>query len=240
MEQKAHRFLIKENIKPTDILYFVRHDRKTVLYLIDGTQRETYLPVKYLLAALPDHQFLNITKGVVISTSAIYEIEGSVYTMVDGRQFIGRKRGAGEHRLNRHLLETGFEQQPLLSQTIAQQFSILDRSPMACCVVQLLTNTAGHTVDFVFRYCNQAMLNWEDCQEEELLDHSFYDLHQHWNHRWLAIYTDVALNGASRVVTEFDQKHQCPVTVFCYQPMDSYCVCCLISGTISHDTFFES
>ena len=232
MEQKAHRFFVREKVQPEDILYFVRQDRKTILSLTDGTQRETYLPVKYLLAALPERQFLNITKGVVLSAAAIHRIEGSLYTMIDGCQFTGRKRGAGEHKLNRHRLEAGFESRsPLLSQSIAQQFSILDCSPMACCVVQAITNSSGHTADFIFRYCNQAMLAWENCPMDDLVDHSFYNIHKHWNHRWLTIYTDVAIHGATRVVTEEDPKHRCTVTVYCHQPTEGYFVCCLIPGT---------
>lgn len=232
MEQKASKFLTKENVKPADILYFLRSDRKTILRLTDGRTLETYIPAKYLLAVLPGNLFLNITKGVVISAAGIYKIEGAVYTMTDGRQFMGRKRGAGEHKLNRHRLESRISvENPLLSQTIAQRFSIMDHSPLACCVVQLISNSAGYVVDFIFRYGNQALYDLEDIREEDFVDHSFYDIHKGWNHRWLAIYTDVALNGTQRVVTDYNRFHQCPVTVYCYQPMESYCVCCLIPGS---------
>ena len=237
MEQKAQRYFAKEQIHPANILYFVRQDRKTILSLADGSQRETYIPVKYLLEVLPENDFLCITKGVVISAAAIYKIEGAVYTMIDGRQFLGRKRGGGDHKRNRHRLQQHTEENsPLLSRSLIEHFSVFDQAPMACCVLQLLTDLSGQAVDLVIRYTNPAMLTWEGLQESDVMDHSLHALYPHTDPHWSDALTEVIRQGKSRRISAYDARHQCPVIVYCYRPMNSYCVCCLVPGTLPSDT----
>lgn len=233
MNQKAARFLTKNNIKPHDILYFLRDDRKTILHLTNDRTIDTYIPVKYILSSLPQGAFLNITKGVVISATEIRSISGNVYTMSNGVQFTGRHRGAGEHKTNRLILEHRVEPgNRLISETIAERFSVLDNHSLACCVIELVFNSAGHGVDFVFRYCNKAMSELEGYNLDELIDHSFYEIFRDGDHRWLAIYSDVALNGTHRIITDYKPETNKHVTVFCYQPIEGFCACTLVEGSL--------
>lgn len=230
MEQKASHFLTRENITPSDILYVIHQDRKTVFYLADGTQKESYLPLKYFFHILPDHSFLNITKGVVLSSFAIHRIDKGIYTMIDGRQFTGRKRGAGEHKRNRQQLGSSLSQPS--SFPLTEPFAILDQAPMACFVLQAVSDKNGHILDLVFRYCNRAMLTWENCTAQEWIDHSFNDFLHGKDFRWMDLCRDVIKNGSPQICTEYDKIHRCHVTIHCYRPADHYCICCLIPEKI--------
>lgn len=233
MDQRAAKFLTKMRVRPKDILYFVREDRKTVVYLTDGRRVDTYIPVKYLLSALPKGAFLNITKGVVVSAAEILRIESGTYVMSDGRSFSGRRRGAGEHKSNRHALENRvIPEHRLVAETVAQRFSVLDEHILPCCVVQMVLNSAGHGVDFVFRYCNKAMARLEGREIEEILDHSFFEVFQDDDRTWLAIYHDVATNGAPRMVRERHPKTGYMINVYCYQPLEGYCACTMVPGEL--------
>lgn len=233
MDQKAARFLAKTQVQPGDVLYFIRKERKTILYLTNGEQVETYIPVKHLLSALPKGAFLNITKGVVVSAAEIARIDGSVYVMSDGRCFTGRRRGAGEHKSNRHALENRvIPEHRLMEETIAQRFSVLDEHMLAFCVVQMVLNAKGHGVDFVFRYCNKAMARTEGRQIEEILDHSFREIFGDLDRKWLAVCHDVATTGTPRVVRDYHPATGQPVTGFCYQPLAGFCACTLIQGHV--------
>ena len=189
--------------------------------------------MKYLLSALPKGAFLNITKGVVVSAAEIARIEGSTYIMADGRRFAGRRRGAGEHKSNRHALENRvIPENRLVAETIAQRFSILDEHTLPCCVVEIVLNSAGHGVDFVFRYCNKAMARAEGRQIEDLIDHSFFEVFGDLDRKWLAAYNDVATTGIPRVVRDRNPRTGQPVTGFCYRPLEGYCACTLVQGDV--------
>lgn len=153
MDKKVLKFLTRANIKPSDILYFIREERQTVVHLVNGETVSTYIPMKYLLAAMPKGAFLNITKGVVIAAGEIARIDGAVYTMRSGQQFLGRRRGAGEHKTNRTRLENRADAPGrVVADSLELRFSGLDNSPLACCVIELVINGAGDGQAQVYRY----------------------------------------------------------------------------------------
>lgn len=224
MDKKVLKFLTKANIKPSDILYFIREERQTVVHLVNGETVSTYIPMKYLLAAMPKGAFLNITKGVVIAAGEIARIDGAVYTMRSGQQFLGRRRGAGEHKTNRTRLENRADAPGrVVADSLQLRFSGLDNSPLACCVIELVINGAGVGEDFVLRYCNEAFLKQEGFSYGDAIDRSFFELFPEAERKWLSMYNDVAIHGEEHVMRHTDAKTGDRITVYCYRPMSGYC-----------------
>ncbi len=233
MYQKAVRFLSKNNILPKDIIYIKHNDRKTDVHLKSGKIISSYLPLKLLLGALPAGAFVNITKGVVISRFEIKNIEGNIYTLSDGTVFKGRVRGAGEHKINRKSLEKHRVAPSRLSaETVKERFSVLDSSPLATCVIETVFNTAGHGIDFVYRYCNKSFADLEKMQIDDMLDRSVYDIFKMVNHRWVETYVAVALDGANRMFEDINIRSGETVTAICSQPISGFCMVTLIKGKI--------
>lgn len=233
MYQKAVRFLSRNNINPNDIIYVKHVERKTQVYLKNGNVISTYLPLKVILDALPTGAFLNITKGVVISAAEIKKIEGNIYTMSDGSVFRGRVRGAGEHKANRKNLEKHVIPSSRISaETINERFSVLNNSPLATCVIEAVFNTAGHGVDFIYRYANAALANLEKIRVDDMIDRSAYDVFKRINHKWIETYTAVAVDGANRIFEDTNIRSGKIVTAVCSQPLPNFCMVTLIDGKI--------
>lgn len=229
MIQKATRFLSKTKLKPADILYIQHEGRKTSIHLTNGNKLETYVPTKYLLAALPDGAFLNINKGLVIAADAIASIENGVYTLKNGERFAGRRRAAGEHKNNRLRLEnrsTPIKNKP--PESITEQFSVMDKLPLPLCVIELVFNSAGHGMDLIFRYGNESMLSGGWKKTEQLLNHSFYEIFQKSSHKWMVTFADVALNGTSHSIDHYDELSGKQVTIHCFQPTEGFCACMIV------------
>lgn len=69
-------------------LYIYRKDRKTVIQRTDGKQFALFVPVHNVLSALPESDFLSISKGTVVCRRYIVNISNDgIYTMSDGRTF---------------------------------------------------------------------------------------------------------------------------------------------------------
>ncbi len=234
MYQKAVRFLSRNNINPTDIIYIKHIDRKVNVHFKNGNVVSTYLPLKVILDALPKGAFLNITKGVLISAAEIKKIEGNIYTLSDGTVFAGRVRGAGEHKANRKNLEKHIVPSSRISaETINERFSVLDNSPLATCVIEAVFNTAGHGVDFIYRYANAAMANLEKIRVEDMINRSAYDVFRKINHKWIETYTAVAIDGAHRIFEDTNIRNGKIVTAVCSQPLPDFCMVTLIDGKIT-------
>ena len=235
MERKLVNFFAKYTLRPTDIAYITKVNRHTLVKLKDGQELKTTIPMKYFVPALPEGAYLHITKGVIVASSEIEKIEKNCYTMRDGTQFTGRVRGAGEHKINRQLLEKGTAEQTvaqatnrLISDTVFQQFSIMDQLPLPFWVTELVFDDDAHNVDFIFRYCNEAMAKHEGRLREEILDQAHDVIFPHADKQWILTYMEVALTGKARDIQEVHPKTGANFTLHCFQPAKNLCACLLV------------
>ena len=216
----------KHGLCAENILYIYRKDRKTVIQRTDGEEFALFIPVHSILSALPESEFLSISKGIVVCRSHIVDIsKDGIYTMSDGRTFQGRKRGLSSHRrLRTEIGLAGTEPQPL---SMLEKCTLLDDMPLAFCVIELVFNADGRGVDFIFRYCNAEMAVVEGVPVEEMLDRSFYKVFPNGDKKWLVAYADVALNGTKHTLRDYSPEIDKNLTIHCYQPEPGYCACVL-------------
>ena len=216
----------KHGLCAENILYIYRKDRKTVIQRSDGEAFALFIPVQSVLSALPESEFLSISKGTVVCRSHIVNIsDDGIYTMSDGRTFQGRKRGMSSHRRLR--TEIGLAKTKPHPLSMLEKCSLLDDMPLAFCVIELVFNQDGHGMDFIFRYCNAEMANVEGIPVEEMLDRSFYEIFRNGDKKWLVAYADVALNGTKHTLHDYSPEIDKYLTIHCYQPEPGYCACVL-------------
>ena len=216
----------KHGLCAENILYIYRKDRKTVIQRSDGEEFALFIPVQNVLSALPESEFLSISKGTVVCRSHIVNIsDDGIYTMSDGRTFQGRKRDMSSHRRLR--TEIGLAKTKPHPLSMLEKCSLLDDMPLAFCVIELVFNQDGHGIDFIFRYCNVEMANVEGVPVEEMLDRSFYEIFRNGDKKWLVAYADVALNGTKHTLHDYSPEINKYLTIHCYQPEPGYCACVL-------------
>ena len=216
----------KHGLCTENILYIYRKDRKTVIQRSDGEEFALFIPVQSVLSALPESEFLSISKGTVVCRSHIVNIsDDGIYTMSDGRTFQGRKRDMSSHRRLR--TEIGLAKTKPHPLSMLEKCSLLDDMPLAFCVIELVFNQDGHGIDFIFRYCNAEMANVEGVPVEEMLDRSFYEIFRNGDKKWLVAYADVALNGTKHTLHDYSPEINKYLTIHCYQPEPGYCACVL-------------
>ena len=216
----------KHGLCAENILYIYRKDRKTVIQRTDGEEFALFIPVQSVLSALPESEFLSISKGTVVCRSHIVNIsDDGIYTMSDGRTFQGRKRDMSSHRRLR--TEIGLAKTKPHPLSMLEKCSLLDDMPLAFCVIELVFNQDGHGIDFIFRYCNAEMANVEGVPVEEMLDRSFYEIFRNGDKKWLVAYADVALNGTKHTLHDYSPEINKYLTIHCYQPEPGYCACVL-------------
>ena len=172
--------------------------------------------------------FLNISKGIVVCRSQIVDISNDgIYTMSDGRSFLGRRRGLSDHRRLRAEIRRVDAQLRPMSMSLLEKCSLLDDMPLAFCIIELVFNEDGHGVDFIFRYCNAEMATIEGVPVEEMLGRSFYEVFPNGDKKWLVSYADVGLNGTKHILHDYSPEVDNCLTIHCYQPEPGYCACVL-------------
>ncbi len=178
---KAERFLAKNNIAPSDIMYITRENRQSVFALSCGKREVSYIPIKYIYELLPSGSFLNITKGVVINRRHISEIDGGMYIMSDGTRFRGRVRTPGAHSHNRRMHSAGITEGVFYD----LNFGVLDNCPIPFCAVELVHDSTGRLIDYIFRYVNLAFADFERKSVDQLTGSAFYSVFSDRDSRWI-------------------------------------------------------
>ena len=233
MRYNVLHFFERKNIDIANILYLTRQNPHTKITFFDGKEILTAIPVKEIAIYLPDEEFVNITKGVLLRKSQIVNISGDgLYTMTDGSVFQGRKRNISQHKQLRQALGLSKEQdakaEKMIPLELLEKCSILNDMPLAFCVIELVFDANGRGVDFVFRYCNEEMAVVEGIPVSEMLNDSFYEVFKNGDKKWLVTYADVALNGTKVILHDYSPEIGKDLTIYCFQPHPGYCACILI------------
>lgn len=233
MRYNVLHFFERKNIDIANILYLTRQNPHTKITFFDGKEILTEIPVKEIAIYLPDEEFVNITKGVLLRKSQIVNISGDgLYTMTDGSVFQGRKRNISQHKQLRQALGLSKEQdakaEKMIPLELLEKCSILNDMPLAFCVIELVFDANGRGVDFVFRYCNEEMAVVEGIPVSEMLNNSFYEVFKNGDKKWLVTYADVALNGTKVVLHDYSPEIGKDLSIYCFQPRPGYCACILI------------
>ena len=235
MRYNVLHFFERKNIDIANILYLTRQNPHTKITFFDGKEILTAIPVKEIAIYLPDEEFVNITKGVLLRKSQIVNIsDDGLYTMTDGSVFQGRKRNISQHKQLRQALGLSKEQdakaEKMIPLELLEKCSILNDMPLAFCVIELVFDANGRGVDFVFRYCNEEMAVVEGIPVSEMLNNSFYEVFKNGDKKWLVIYADVALNGTKVILHDYSLEIGKDLSIYCFQPHPGYCACILIPG----------
>ena len=224
MRYNVPLYFERKNIKSSDIFYLTRQNPHTIITLSSGESITTTIPIKELMLYLPEEDFLNISKGVVLRKNQIVHIsDEGLYTMTDGAFFQGRKRK--ELGLTTQDLSDVSEDSSL---QLFDNCSFLNDMPLAFCIIELVFDADGHGVDFVFRYCNDEMAVVEGVPVSEMLNRSFYEVFENGDKKWLVTYADVALNGNKHILQDYSPEIDKTLTIYCFQPASGYCACVLI------------
>ena len=233
MRYNVLHFFERKNIDIANILYLTRQNPHTKITFFDGKEILTAIPVKEMAIYLPDEEFVNITKGVLLRKSQIVNISGDgLYTMTDGSVFQGRKRNISQHKQLRQALGLSKEQdakaEKMIPLELLEKCSILNDMPLAFCVIELVFDANGRGVEFVFRYCNEEMAVVEGIPVSEMLNNSFYEVFENGDKKWLVTYADVALNGTKVILHDYSPEIGKDLSIYCFQPHPGYCACILI------------
>lgn len=233
MRYNVLHFFERKNIDIANILYLTRQNPHTKITFFDGKEILTAIPVKEIAIYLPDEEFVNITKGILLRKSQIVNIsDDGLYTMTDGSVFQGRKRNISQHKQLRQALGLSKEQdekaEKMVPFELLEKCSILNDMPLAFCVIELVFDANGRGVDFVFRYCNEEMAVVEGIPVSEMLNNSFYEVFENGDKKWLVTYADVALNGTKVILHDYSPEIGKDLSIYCFQPHPGYCACILI------------
>ena len=232
MEQMTHyaqSFIRRKKISPDEIRYLIRTGSQTELHLLDGRILNTYIGLKAFSDALPKDDFLRINKGVLLAKSQIVKIYRGTYLTTDGRSFTGRTHDPIQHKtIMKELADNQARHSHEVTGNLEKCYSVYDKLPAPFCVIELVFDERGKETTFIFRYCNAAMEALSNLPSGQMLNHSFYEIFENADERWLPDYAEIAINGGSNILHGYSRALDRELSIFCFQPEKGFCACLLI------------
>ncbi len=227
MKEILSRFLHKNHVEENKIKYIIREDSLTKIYLTDDRVIETYHTIKSLKEILPEEEFLNVGKGLLLSASHIVDIDHGIYIMNDGRQFAGRKRNFSEHAQNRALIRAKQSKGSLPN--LASDYAILDKMPIPFAILEVMDMTERNFPEFYFRYCNEEFLKYHNCTLVDILNKSHLEFFEKPMTHLLAAFADIAFNGGNRLIHNYREDNRRESTMHCFQLRENFCAVAVVS-----------
>lgn len=219
MSQKEANFIRKYGINVDQIMYLTKKDRRTIIHFADKQTLATFCTIKGLVEEFPEGSLKIINKGVAIAPSYVSEHSHNAYHMTDDVVFRERVHSTEERSHADHESPSMFSW---------KHFSVMDNIPIAFCVIEVISDGNNRGVDFVFRYCNNMMTSLEGKSIDEMVDHSFYSVFENGDSKWLDAYSDVAMNGVTKVIESYSPEINKHLRIYCYSPKHMFCGCALI------------
>lgn len=239
MNAKIEKFFKKHDITPDDIKYIIREDGKTSIYIIGGRVVSTYNTIKEIRENLPADEFLYPNKGVVLAASQVVDVGGGEYRMADGRSFKYRIHNSVKHDSRLLMLGRRLEHVQAVAdaqslEALKAKYAIFDNMPLPACVIEVVIENSS--MEFVVRYMNRKMEEIQGISADEAIGRPFSDYFHESNHiKWFAIIADVALNNSTRTTTEHSSLLNGDITIYCYQPLEGYCVALMVPPKSDQD-----
>jgi len=212
----------KIKVPVDDILYVTIEGRKTKLTRTDGSAICTNRSLRDIYAELPEELFSNINRGIVVSNQYIKSEKGGVVTMKDGAEFRRRVRADRTPKKPKLTLQ----ERPACP--VEQLDPWIGPMPAPVCMLELVQR-GRRGVQFVPRYMNRAMEALEQVKQETVT--SLEQLPGAGSEKWLTIFADVAINGATRTAEDIWGETGRFFRVHCYQPQPGYCAMVLTELT---------
>ncbi len=236
MKNKIENFMSRNDIDTERIMYIIREESKTCIYISDGRRIESYFSIKRLTEVIGNSRFVTVNKGVLVSLNFVSNISDGNYEMTDGKILKGRVRTPGEHKRNkiivRSLESVGGIPSELVNdrfteEQIEEKFSILDDLPLPFAVFEIKYEKEK-PVDIFFKYLNKKMAEMAESTVEATRGRSFYDVFENGDRKWIEINEEVVVTGEARAVRRFSPEVGKYLSLYYFSPISGYCACVVV------------
>ena len=224
------RFMGKNDFSPEDIAYILRKDGSTILHFRDGRTLSSLIPLGLFQEFWKDADFIRVNKSVLLCSRYVVNVNRGKYLMADGTVLDGRHHGTKCHTdfMRRRIEDQMADNEETRLQSIRERFAAFDTFPIPFCVIQLVFDIYGKGTTFIFRYCNPMMADLEGLPLNKLINHSYYDIFENADEKWLVKCGSIAQNGGCRLFYDYSPEVDKQLKLLCYHVAPGFCACMLL------------
>ncbi|MDO4307328.1 MAG: LytTR family DNA-binding domain-containing protein [Eubacteriales bacterium] len=221
----------ERTIMTNTILYAQVTDKLCKISLTDQKQVKLFMSISSLRDMLPDEGFLEISRSCLVSLQYIRTIDGPDVVMVNGVRlpYSIRRRTTILHAFQKHLAFQASQRDSYeWKLDLAMEFRCFDHCPIPFCILESVSNPLANSIDFIFRYANEAFASLQHQPLNRLINSTFSSKFPAAAGRWLPVFSRIAFQGGTADIVDTLNTPLKEMHVTCYQPHYGFCACLMV------------
>lgn len=214
-----------------DIIYIHLEGRKSIIHVAGKKTYETYTTIDELSKMLGE-SFIRIDRSTLVSAKAIHNI-GKKIELINGEtlDFTRRRKRElkeqlciGRQQIIKNLSDSVA---PNTREEYQHHYASFDNVPVAFTDIEMVFNEEQLSVDWIFRYGNEALAKLEKVPLEKLIDNSFGSIFPNMDSKWLRVYERTALFGETIEISDYSPEIDKNLKIICFPTFRGHCGCML-------------
>lgn len=211
---------------------FVNHNIAE-FHLSTEEQYKARLPIKKLETMLGD-EFIRIHRNYLVAVRAIHNITDKIY-LNNGEtlHFAQRRKGEliVELRQRRQMILDRFNAESTIhtESEYHAHFQSFDDLPIAFADIEMVLDEKQSSVDWVFRYGNDALARLEQTALCNLIGSTFSSIFPNMDVKWLKIYERSAFYDQTVEIIDYSPEIDTDLDIICFPTMKGHCGCILMN-----------
>ncbi len=229
----------QEDFPYSQIYYLVTRDKITTIYLSQGRQITTYMPLQSLEDQLPDSFFLKVSRSTIVAFSMIKKITQDTVVLSNGEVLDISKRRYREVSQAYQNYIKNFKAKKLASilpknyEDYLKYYRGFDLVPFPAFALEVFLQEDGQD-DYVLRYANTSFAKLLKVTDlEEIINHSYKDCPLKIQPHCLSMIKQTSQDGKSRSILITDSNNQSRHVIHCFQSFYGLCACIALTITES-------
>ena len=223
------------------VLYVLMKKNYAEIHTFRGRRYTTRMTLNELEQALGD-SFLKVSRGCLVSVMAIHDIT-NVIELTNGESLSYPVRNRNEitarFQAKQKLIISRFSEGNIPSEEAYHaHFQCFDDLPLAFADIEMVFNDERRAVDWVFRYGNRALALLEKVPLDRLIGSSFSSLFPNMDDKWLRVYEQAALYGATLEMVDYSPEIDTYLRILCFPTFRGHCGCIL--SDVSQITYIRT
>lgn len=213
------------------ILYVLMKKNYAEIHTFSGRRYKTRMTLNELEKNLGD-SFLKVSRGCLVAVMAIHDIT-NVIELTTGESLPYPTRNKNEvvaqFQKKQKLIISRFSggNIPQEEEAYHAHYRCFDDLPIAFADIEMVFDDERRAVDWIFRYCNQALALLEKVPLEKLMGSAFSSLFPDMDDKWLRVYEQAALYGATLEIVDFSPEIDTYLRILCFPTFRGHCGCIL-------------
>lgn len=223
----------KEVSLSSDLIRYVYMHRNTAEIHTSTDQVYTTRMTLHELEQKLGNEFIKIHRSCLVSARMIHIISDKIH-LNNGEtlEYPKRKRkelNAQFSAIKKDIVQSFADSSvPLSEEEYHNYYKSFDNLPFAFTDIEMIFDDNQRTVDWIFRYGNNALAKLENTPLDKLIGNSFKSIFGHKDSKWLKSYEFATLYGEKREIIDYSPELDKYLKVFCFPTFPGHCGCILL------------